>query len=516
MSVGPDRRWLRPDVGLSVDHRDTTPAGGPIGRRIDDSVRAAFAPVMALVEAGHAPDGTEVLAAMAAAVADAPFAALAEVAGTAATPGGPPPGWQVRPDVLRPDPDGTAPSHLTFERDGGPAVDVALPPPLWAPVHRLVADLHAPGGVPAPGASTAGTGPPAAPPSPELQALLDALDREGMLQAEPPAPPHPDVTAPGITFVGHNAAVVRGDTGGVVLDPFLVPRRARYPEDFQPLVRTDLGPVDAILITHSHPDHVDPGSLLRFDPATPVVVPAVGSETILAMDFDQRLRQLGFTDVRPSPWGRSLRFGDVTVQVLPFYGEQPTDGPRLHPEVTNAGNTYLVATPHQRAAFVADAGADDRGSMVEVGRRAAADLGPVDVVFAGYRGWVTTPVELLGSSVARYVLFVPPDRWATRMALMHDADGALATADAFGAPVLVPYADGGAPWYWELGLGPRLDDQPAERDGFDPFPERVVRRAAEVGAPSAVVLLRPGDVLLPGGEVRTVPGHRFPWPPVPV
>lgn len=523
------RRWLAPDVSLVVGHRDATELGGPIGSRIEESVRRVFAPVIQLVRDGAPPAGPAVLDAMADVVAGPAFTALAEVGPRPADGADghgdgdvrtidPAPPWTVRPEVLHPEPTATILRTLTFvpaPTDGAP-FDVAVPASHWPLVHGLVASLVSTDGVrphdhgpdPVDPEADGGAGL-----HPDMAALLEGLDHHGLLVDAPPPAPHPSVLAPGITFLGHNAAVVRGERGAVLVDPFL-PRRAGAFGDYQPLDITDVGAIDAVLITHGHPDHADPATLLRIPPPTPVIVPVVERESILSQDLLPRLTALGFTDVRALPWGAVETFGDVQVHVLPFYGEQATDGPRLHPDVVNAGNTYVVATPAQRAAFVADGGADDRSSVQVVGERFRTEHGPVDVVFAGYRGWVTTPVELLGSSVGRYILFVPPDRWGDRMQLMNDAAGAVRTAEAFGAPVLVPYADGGAPWFWERGLGPRLDEQPREREGYDPFPERVELVARSIGSDVRVEILRPGAVLTPAGEVVSLPGHTFPWPPV--
>jgi hypothetical protein len=102
---------------------------------------------------------------------------------------------------------------------------------------------------------------------------------------------------------------------------------------------------------------------------------------------------------------------------------------------------------------------------------------------------------------------------------MNDAGDAVDTAERFGARSLVPYSAGGAPWYWERGLGPR-GDTGLERPGFDPLPERVVEAAtaravsvtgAAVPSPVGVRVLRPGDRLDPTGSVRRTAGHAWPY-----
>ena len=72
-------------------------------------------------------------------------------------------------------------------------------------------------------------------------------------------------------------------------------------------------------------------------------------------------------------------------------------------------------------------------------------------MFGGYRGWTTYPAGLIGSSVAQYAFFVPPEEWPVRQQLMNGADDLLDTAERFGAGWVVPYADGGAPWHGPSG-----------------------------------------------------------------
>ena len=109
---------------------------------------------------------------------------------------------------------------------------------------------------------------------------------------------------------------------------------------------------------------------------------------------------------------------------------------------------------------------------------------------------------------------------------MNDLDDVIDVAERWGARMLVPYADGGAPWFWEIGLGPRLDEEPHELEGFDPFPERVALAASQrarfrtsgpLASPVEVRLLRPNDALVgfaddDGPRLARIPGNAWPFP----
>jgi len=538
-------RWrLRPDVRLHVEYDDQTPCGGPLGQRLDWATREAFGPLLDHVEQHGQADlhrlGPRLLAAC---LQSEAFARLGAPAGD---------GWTLRPDVLHPDPTLTRPAALALAGSEGGAVECAVPADAWPAVHAALAALAGPGlangewslspetglaaaersllpeaagaaprtlGADAPGAAA---DEPAL--SPEARLLLTALrDQALVAPAEAPAAPDPRLAAADLVFLGHNTVLAQSATTRLLVDPFLFASSPAYPPAYQPLPLAALGPLDAVLITHCHPDHFAPASLLQLPLATRLIVPRVARETALAADLAARLRELGFTRVEALDWGEDARVGDVTVRALPFYGEQPTEGPRLYPDVRNAGNTYLVQTPRCAAVFLADSGRDLAGDVQALALEARERYGPVDVVFSGYRGWLTYPPQLLLSSVARYLLFAPPALWGVRQQLMTTADGAVDVAERWGARYLVPYADGGAPWHWQIGLGPRLDEAAAEIAGFDPLPERVLEAARErtplpeggaLASPVQPLLLRPNDALCDvrgTPRLKRLPGHAWPY-----
>jgi L-ascorbate metabolism protein UlaG (beta-lactamase superfamily) len=511
------RSRLRLDVSANVAYDDQTPWGTPVGVRPDETVREAFGSVLEALKQngiGGPPLGIDRL--VTSLLNDSRFRRLVK-ADDGSGPG--PSGWSIRDEVLYPEPRGAPPRYLTFCRmDSGDVIRLRLPANHWPIVHGLVAALVWPGFDTALQSEL----------HPDLSQIVEGLRSLGLMteidadrddEGTEIERVRRELARYPYTFVGHNTVVMRSATSRVIIDPLLPARNAAHPPGYAPLQVPELGPVDAIVITHSHPDHFAPATLLRFPVDTTVVVPRVERETILTVAMGRRLRELGFVDVREVDPGDRLRFGDMDVFALPFLGEQPTAGRVLHPEIRNAGCTYVIRTPDTSAAFLADSGRDASGDVRDVAACYRAGEGPVDIVFCGYRGWTTYPLQLLSSSVARYGLFVPPELWAVKQQLMCDVEAAIDVAERFGARVLVPYADGGAPWHWDLGLGPRLDGSGHETPDFDPFPERVVRaagkRAGGSPPPVLVQLLRPCDSLADphgyGDPVR-VRGHCWPYP----
>lgn len=499
------RLVLRAQVRIGVDYDDRTRFGSPVTDRPDRGVREVFGDLLRFAaEHGDAAMLRAAPGLLAGVIAGDIFHHITEPDGAGA--------WRVKPEVLFPDPAAAPPVAISFVCDETQRhVRARLPASHWPLLHDLVAALSADGCDPANPRL-----------HPDLRATLDALQREDLVEE---ATPTPALGAEAdLTFIGHNTVVVRSRTASVIVDPFLFAADPAYPADYQPLQLRDVGPVDAVLITHSHPDHFDPASLLRFPAETRVIVPRVERETILSVAMERRLRELGFSNVQTLDWGQAALAGDIEVHALPFYGEQPTDCDVLHPAIRNAGNTYLVRTPTHAAVFLADSGRDGQGDVRDLALRTRERLGPVDVVFSGYRGWLTYPAQLLCSSVARFMLFVPPRLWSVRQQIMTTASEAVDIAERWGARYLVPYADGGAPWHWRIGLGPNLAAETgAESAVFDPLPERVLDALATrsedsdglpLASPIAPLLLRPGDSVgdLAGeAAVLRLPGHAWPY-----
>jgi L-ascorbate metabolism protein UlaG (beta-lactamase superfamily) len=496
-------RRLRSDVRVDVRYDDSTFFGSPVGGRPDDNTQAAFAAVMSHVD-GHG--FASLIAAgprlLAEAVRSPAFSRIAELGDR---------DWRVHDTVLYPDPALAPPTDLALvPTGGGRGVRGRFGVWDWPPLHELVSALAGDGV-----ASTASPG--------ATSDLLRALEDAGLIEEAPDGPvADPAVIGSDLTFVGHNTVVVRSATSAVMVDPWFVASDPQDPVGYRPLRLRDVGPVDGVAITHCHPDHFVPSTLLQLPPSTRMIVPRMERETILTVAMATRLRELGFTDIVELDWWQSVRVGDIEIVALPFYGEQATDSEQLHSDIRNHGNTYFIRTPSFSAAFVADSGRDGLGEVRQVAVRARREVGSPDVLFAGYRGWLTYPVQFLFTSVARYLLFVPRRLWGVRQRLMTTADEAIDLAEIWGAPTVVPYADGGAPWYWRMGLGPRLDEDAPEANGFDPLPERVLDAARNrtempgglLGSPIQVVLLRPGDSISDVSarlEVTRVDGYTWPY-----
>lgn len=465
---------------MSIVHRDETRFGSALTGLIDQLVRLGCRP---LLEAGGL-DRAEAATGLTACFSAGALGQLYQRDD------------RLREDCLYPDAQRVTPARLVVHRPAaGPPRACPVPPSLWPELAGWLGDWRRPG---------------TAPRNAPARALWSALVDAGAMTTAPPCEPR---ALPELTMVGHATVALREGPTRLLFDPFFVP--ANTERGYRPLSAAELDP-DAVFVTHSHPDHYDFGSLLQLGADTPIYVPAVERESLLALDMAGRLRALGFRRVHALRAGDVVQLGPWRVEAQLMLGEQPGDGEVLHPECRNVGLVYLASTATRRVALLADAGADRLGNGVELAQRMRAQHGPIDALLSGFRGWTLRPAQLLDSSVARYLLFVPRDQWARRYRIMNDAQDVIAIARAWGAPVVIPYANGGAPWFWELGLGPRLDGRAASMDAdFDPDLAplmRAVEAANQQGPALRVLAMHPGEgVELGRSQPRAViePGWPF-------
>ena len=472
-----------PHVRINVQYVDRSKFGGPVSERLQENMKTLCSPIYRALDR-HGPayvvyEGERLLNQC---FSSRRFNQICDEYP------------EISEDVLFPKSSSIVPDALVLtSANSRKAVQVDISPEHWSAAADWVGEMSSP---PLNGKSHR---------SRRFESLTDKLKSQGFL-VNAVTQSASTSRASDVTYVGHNTVVVRSKRASVIVDPWFFPHAQRFLPGHQPLRPSELGLINAALVTHSHPDHFDPGSLLMLGRNTRIIVPVVPRESILSVDIKGRLRELGFTSVTALPWWKNVMIRDICVTALPFYGEQPTSGKRLYPEVRNWGNCYLVRTPHAAFAFIGDSGSDLDGRAGNVAAEAFDRYGPIDVLFSGYRGWSLYPIQYFESSVRQYLLFVPPAQYAVRQTIMNSADEAVNTAEAWHAAYLAPYANGGAVWYSEIGLGP-TEESPQSNDDkgwvyFDPPPEICLKAMSArsqplphitVGSPVKPLLLQSGQ-----------------------
>jgi L-ascorbate metabolism protein UlaG (beta-lactamase superfamily) len=111
-----------------------------------------------------------------------------------------------------------------------------------------------------------------------------------------------------ITYLGHATVLIEGGGSKLLTDPVIRSRVAhlRRLVPIGPL--PELGPDDAVLISHGHLDHLDPPSLRRLAGSAAIIVPR---------GLARLARRAGFDDVREAEAGDRVAIGAVELVATP-------------------------------------------------------------------------------------------------------------------------------------------------------------------------------------------------------
>lgn len=186
-----------------------------------------------------------------------------------------------------------------------------------------------------------------------------------------------------LTWLGHAAFLIR--TGGktILTDPFLSERASplafagprRFVAPGISIAR--LPPVDAIVLSHNHYDHLD----LRAIEAMP------GKERIVAivpLGLGAYFRERGYREVREVDWYDEVRLGPVTVTALPaihFSSRTPFDRNRT------LWMSVAITSPTQNLFFGGDS------ALGPVFRDIGASHGPFSAAMVGIGAYL--PIEIM-------------------------------------------------------------------------------------------------------------------------
>lgn len=177
-------------------------------------------------------------------------------------------------------------------------------------------------------------------------------------------------SAPTVTWVGHATLLVQMDHVTFLTDPiwsdtpspvaFAGPRRFVPPG----IAMEDLPPIDFVVVSHNHYDHLDLptlSALAERDPATRFVVPLGNGEL---------LRESGVANVEELDWGGAIRHEGVVVHCLPA---QHWSKRGIGDDRKALWSSWAVTGPTRRFYFAGDTGYFDGFARI------ARALGPFDL-----------------------------------------------------------------------------------------------------------------------------------------
>ncbi|MGH3934926.1 MAG: MBL fold metallo-hydrolase [Pseudonocardiaceae bacterium] len=111
-----------------------------------------------------------------------------------------------------------------------------------------------------------------------------------------------------LAWLGHASFLLRLGGHTVAVDPVLSPRILGAGQRFTPPGLERLPPLDLLLISHNHYDHLDAPTVRTVARDTPVAVPG---------GLGRWFRCRGFTAVTELDWWESVRFGALEVTFVP-------------------------------------------------------------------------------------------------------------------------------------------------------------------------------------------------------
>ena len=264
-------------------------------------------------------------------------------------------------------------------------------------------------------------------------------------------------------YFGHAGVLLESAGASVLIDPEI----ASAGDGHDHFTFADLPPrIDAIVLSHAHPDHVSVASLLQLrHRTTRVVVPRSGGGEISDFSLGALVRALGFDDVAELAPLDTVRVAErASIQALPFLGE--------HGDLdVRAKMVPMVDIGGRRVIF----GNDTVDLDPAMSRRLSREFTGIDALFMG--------LECVGGSASwLYGALAGHDIASSRVMAGSDAASATRIVMAAEPKQVFCYALGLEPWLRHL-TGTRSEDQARALAEVDRF----TRACHETGRPAELL-----------------------------
>jgi len=206
----------------------------------------------------------------------------------------------------------------------------------------------------------------------------------------------------GITYVGHATVLIQAGSLNILTDPnyarrvILAKRLVRPGIPFE-----ELPPIDVVLLSHAHFDHLDRATLKRLPRSAHVILPR-GTEDLAA--------PLGFSQVTAMDWGESARVKGAVFTARPVRHW----GTRLFDDDHRGYCSYTIATPGGTVYFAGDTGYFE--GFAEIGRteRPIVALLPIAAYHPpSYRRMHLNPEDALKAWRELGARYLVPIHWGT-------------------------------------------------------------------------------------------------------
>jgi L-ascorbate metabolism protein UlaG (beta-lactamase superfamily) len=194
----------------------------------------------------------------------------------------------------------------------------------------------------------------------------------------------------GVTFIGHSSFFLQIAGRKVLVDPvfskrLIVLRRQRRPG----LVVRELPPIDIVLLTHAHMDHLDMASLRRVIRATRRLTGHT-PEVVVPRGVEDLVESLGFSRVHRLEWWEEITVQGLKVTMTPCKHW----GARMFRDMHRGYGGYVVEGHGQSVYHSGDTAYFD--GFREIGRRLKPEVAllPIGAYFPdSHRSVHTSPEE---------------------------------------------------------------------------------------------------------------------------
>ncbi|WP_246025532.1 MBL fold metallo-hydrolase [Saccharopolyspora antimicrobica] len=206
-----------------------------------------------------------------------------------------------------------------------------------------------------------------------------------------------------LSWVGHSTYVLRMGGAAVLTDPVWSSRIPGVPRRLTPpgVAFSELPPIDAVVISHNHYDHLDAPTIQRLPRSTPVLVP---------VGLGRWFRRRGFTEVVELDWWQSAEVAGLTFDFAPAR-HWSRRGPR--DTCRSLWGSWVITGPQHRVYHAGDSGYGPH--FAEIGQRyPGIDVAMVPIGAYDPR-WFMKPVHMDPEEAVQAV----EDLGAAHAATMH-------------------------------------------------------------------------------------------------
>jgi L-ascorbate metabolism protein UlaG (beta-lactamase superfamily) len=200
----------------------------------------------------------------------------------------------------------------------------------------------------------------------------------------------------GITFIGHSSFLLQISGRTVLIDPVFSKRLILLRRQRRPGVRVeDLPPIDLILLTHAHMDHLDLASLRQVMRATRRLT-GRAPEVIVPRGVEDLVENLGFSQIHRLAWWETVTIRGLTITMTPCKHW----GARMFRDMHRGYGGYVIEAGRHSVYHSGDTAYFD--GFHEIGLRLKPDVAllPIGAYFPdSYRSVHTSPEEAVRAFV---------------------------------------------------------------------------------------------------------------------